>query len=129
MSEAPLPDTKTHLRNLINALRMSAFPRVVYQFADAFAPTFVPTKSGARAVALKVAQIKNDAAFRHWICENAELSDVSYCRMALHVIGDMMEQSNEEQLRWVTARLAAAPLLCKFVLFGLESLERSLRVE
>ncbi len=108
---------------------MSAFPRVLWQFADAHSGTFVPTKLGARTTREAVIQIRNDAAFRHWICENATLQDVVYCRMALFAWFEAFEHASLEQKRSMTARLAAAPILCRILDNALEILELNLLPE
>jgi len=122
-----LPDTRTHLNQIVQALRMAAFPRVLWDFADAYSTAFVPTKEGAKKTQAAVRQIRNDAAFRHWISENAELEHPTYCRMALHMLFEVLEHAPLEQKQQMTARIANAPLLCKIVDFGFDVLIQSLK--
>ncbi len=108
MEQSPMPDVRKQLSYLIQALRMACFPRTLYQCADQLAPLVV--------------QIRNDAAFRHWISENAEPTDVVYCRMALFQIGNEIEAADASRLADLGARILRDPRCTPIVAYGLERL-------
>jgi len=119
MSDSPSPDVRSQMQRVIQGLRMAAFPQVLWRFADALSPSFVPTKTGARQTRSAVQEIRNDAAFRHWICENADPEQVTYCRMALHMMGDAIDSADESQLAVLARSLMARPMLVCLVHDGL----------
>lgn len=116
--EQPIPDTRMQLLNLVNALRLAVFPKVLWKCADATARDFVPTQAGLEMFLQRIGTCRNDADLRHWLSEGAEISDLIYCRMALHCLGNRIEEYEENDLRLLSRRIILNPMLVRIVDIG-----------
>ncbi len=126
-ADADFPDVRKQLSQIVQSLRMNAFPRVLWRFADAHAALFVPTRAGATGTREVVSQLRNDPAFRHWICENATLEQVTYCRLGLHLLGEQFEHNGPQELQNWAKRIMLRPMFVPIVDTGLSIAQRVLK--
>jgi hypothetical protein len=127
MADETVPDVRTQLKRLVWSMRVASFPATLWRCADALAPTFVPTRSGAARTREVLAKFATDVTLQHWLCQGAEVQELVYCRMGLHLLGDLIDGADEERLRSVAMRLMMRPTLGEAVALGLDIAERGLK--
>ena len=127
MSQQPIPDVRVFCKNVVNGLRLACFPKTLWRCADRLSAGFVPTRSGSEAVRERVIEQQTDPRLRLWLCEEAEIEELIYCRMALHIYGDLIEQADEQSLNRIGGQLLRLPALGPMIADGLLILRDNLK--